>query len=76
MPRITGITLRAGSTTATADVVVDGIAYRDLVLRQKRRSLSVAWPATSKFAPSQLKRLEPQIRRAYFQWLDLAGGDA
>jgi hypothetical protein len=69
MPRLSNITLRIGSDAAKADVEIDGIVHRDLILQRR----SVTWPASCKLPRSQRKRLEPQIRRAYKQWLDLAG---
>jgi hypothetical protein len=72
MPRISAISLHAGPGIASADVIVDGVVYRDLILRLRR----VSWPCDCALPPSQRKRLEPQIRRAYLQWLDLAGGFA
>jgi hypothetical protein len=68
-------TLKVGADiTAKADVV-DGIAHY-LILRQRRRRVSISWLSSTKLALSQGKRSQPQIRRAYAQWLDLAGGDA
>lgn len=72
MPRISEISLRAGPCLGNVDVVVDGVVYRDLVVRRSR----VSWPSHCGLPPSQRKRLEPQIRRALDQWLDLAGGFA
>ena len=71
MSHLNGITLRILSGTAKADVVVDGETHRDLILHKR----SITWPS-SKLPPSTRERLEPQIRRAYSQWLDLAGDGA
>lgn len=77
MPRVEAITLRVGkSTTAQADVVVDGVEYHDLILRRHRSRVYVAWPKASKLARSTRRRLEPHIIRALDQWHDLVGGFA
>lgn len=75
MPRISGISLRAGPCVANVDVVIDGTAYPDLILHSRNNTV-VSWPAGCTLPLSQRKRYEPQIRRAYAQWLDLAGADA
>jgi hypothetical protein len=66
--------VRAGKNTAQADVVVDGIAYRGLILKRQRRGTHVLWPKHPKLARSTQQRIEPKIIRALDQWRDLAGG--
>ena len=74
MPRIDAITLKVEAGTVRADVVVDGVAYRDLILRRRRNRTHVSWPRSTKIARSTRRRLEPTIARAFDQWRDLAGG--
>lgn len=74
MPRIEHVTLRGGrDSTAQADVVVDGVEHRGLVLRRHNSQVYVAWPRSTKLARSMRRRLEPKIVRALDQWRDLAG---
>lgn len=75
MPCIEHVTLKVGAnTTAKADVVIDGIAHCDLVLRRHGSKVYVAWPRRTKLARAMRRRLEPKIVRALDQWRDLAGG--
>lgn len=75
MPRIEHVTLRVGrDSTAQADVVVDGVEHRSLILRRHRSKVYVAWPRRTKLARAMRRRLEPKIVRALDQWRDLAGG--
>jgi hypothetical protein len=50
MPRIEHVTLKVGDTTAKADVVVDGVEHRGLILRRHRSRVYVAWPRSTKLA--------------------------
>ena len=76
MPRVDAITLKVEAGIARADVVVDGVTYRDLILRRRRNRTHVSWPRSTKLAWSTRRRLEPKIARALDQWCDLAGGAA